>query len=223
MLLVVLLGALIVSLGPICVARVRDMMAPRHEDPSDTGHPDRSAGWIAHRDMRVAFTLLFIVACIASQLGIRFGVLSVGTASHELGHWSLPVTVAWVVVAAAVVQLLAGIAGAAVVVLLTASAAVFHVTLGAHEHVLNGLSLVFLCASIGVLGFHLPPARLPLSASATVFPGFLFAILTVLARQKTAATLLLVFPLSVAVILAVGFMVSFLERTVSAGKPGDDT
>ena len=51
----------------------------------------------------------------------------------------------------------------------------------------------------------------------TVLLGFVFALLTVLARQKTVAALLLIFPLFVIVILVGGAMLAFLERTISAG------
>jgi UDP-N-acetylmuramyl pentapeptide phosphotransferase/UDP-N-acetylglucosamine-1-phosphate transferase len=78
--------------------------------------------------------------------------------------------------------------------------------------------VVIAAAALASLRFNLYPARLPIGGSGTALLGFLFAVLTVLARQKTIATFLLVLPLGLIVVVIGGYMLTFLERSMSFGS-----
>ncbi|MCX7018050.1 MAG: MraY family glycosyltransferase [bacterium] len=174
----------------------------------------RKWSWIVN----LLFQLL--AAVIVVWANVQFRILGIGDHVIELGSWSSVITVLWLVAAANVVRLLDGIEGAANVLLLVAGVAIFYVTLGAGEHFLNALSIAVIGAALASLRFNFFPARLPLVGTGTVFVGFIFAILTVLARQKTVAALLLIFPMMLLVVLVGGAMLGFLERAMSAD--GDD-
>lgn len=160
-----------------------------------------------------------VAAVIVVGAGTRFSQISIGPEhGFVLGKWSAALTVLWLVVATNIVKLLDGLEGAANVLLLIASVAVFYVTLGVSEHFLNAFSVVVASAVLASLRFNFFPARLAMGGSGTAFVGFVFAVLTVLARQKTVAALLLFFPLVVVVLLVGGAMLTLLERTVSIGE-----
>ena len=154
-------------------------------------------------------------AGIIVAAGIRFTVLGlVASGDVELGIWAAPLTIVWLVAATWAVRLLDGLDGAAPVLLLTSAVAVLVGTRGTGEFLLAAMCVVLIGTVLGSLRFHFFPARLPLRGSATALFGFMFAVLTVLARPKTVALLLLIFPLAVLVILLGGAMLNILERTV---------
>jgi UDP-GlcNAc:undecaprenyl-phosphate GlcNAc-1-phosphate transferase len=163
--------------------------------------------------------LLLLASFLVVSSGVRFSILGIGgERAVELGSWAGPLTVLWIVAATAVVRLLDGLEGAANIVLVVAAFAIFYVTLGAGEHFLNALAVTVLGAALASLRFNFFPARLPLRGAGSAFVGFVFAVLTVLARQKTVAALLLVFPLVVLVVLVGGAMLALIERTIQPGK-----
>jgi len=173
------------------------------------------------RARRLQPILEIAAAVLVVAGGVRFGVVSIGERSFELGAWSPVLTVLWILVAMNVVKLLGGLDGAANVLLLAASAAIFYFAMGGGEHFLSVLALVVGAAALGSLRFNCYPARLPLSPRGHAVAGFLFAVLTVLARQKTVAFLLLIFPLALVAILLGGAMLAFLERTMMPGGDGE--
>lgn len=192
------LGALLI-VGPELVMAITCRQAPRWK-------------WIAD------LVALIIAAIVVVAAGVRFRVIGVGGEGDvELGRWAAPLTVLWLVLAVYIVRLLDGLEGASNVLLLVCSVAIFYVTLRASEPFLNSFAVAVIGASLASLRFNFFPARLPLRGSGTAFIGFIFAVLTVLARQKTVAALLLIFPLFVVIVLVGGAMLALLERTMSAG------
>ncbi len=167
--------------------------------------------------------LLLAASVLVVASGVRFSILGVGgERAVELGSWAGPLTVLWIMAATAALRLLDGLEGAANIVLLVAAFAIFYITLGAGEHFLNTLAVVVLGAALASLRFNFFPARLPLRGAGSAFVGFVFAVLTVLARQKTVAALLLGFPLVVLVVLVGGAMFALIERTIQPGKSGPE-
>ena len=171
--------------------------------------PPRMLRWI------VEWVVVALAAVLVMATGTRFGVLGVrGEGDVALGAWSGPLTVLWLVAATGVARLLDGLEGAVNVLLLVAGVAVAYGTLGAGEPVLNAVALVVVFASLGSLRFNFFPAPLPLRGTGSAVAGFMFAVLTVMARQKTVAALLLIFPLAVVVVLVGGVMLGVMERTL---------
>jgi UDP-GlcNAc:undecaprenyl-phosphate GlcNAc-1-phosphate transferase len=163
----------------------------------------------------VEWVVVALAAVLVMATGTRFGVLGVrGEGDVALGAWSGPLTVLWLVAATGVARLLDGLEGAVNVLLLVAGVAVAYGTLGAGEPVLNSVALVVVFASLGSLRFNFFPAPLPLRGTGSAVAGFMFAVLTVMARQKTVAALLLIFPLAVVVVLVGGVMLGVMERTL---------
>jgi len=159
----------------------------------------------------------------AVAVGVQFSILSIGAGKEiVLGSWSILLTLAWILLAMNVVKLLDGLEGAVVVLVLVASVAVCYTTLGSGEHFLNALSASLIGASLAALRFNAYPARLSLRGPGTACAGYLFAVLTVLARQKTVAALLLIFPVFLILLILAGAMLSVLERTLFSANEDRD-
>lgn len=163
-----------------------------------------------------------VTATLVVVAGVQFPILSMGPdVTLELGALAVPATVAWLVFATSFAKLLDGLHGAALMLLLFASIAVCSTTAWTNEHFLNAYSAVMIGAVMGSLRFHLYPARVVQAGGATAYVGFMFAVLTVLARQKTVAALLIVLPLALVVLLAGGLILSALERNLLLKKQDD--
>lgn len=172
---------------------------------------------------RRRWLLMLVMQCIGALIviaaGVRFKVLGVGHGSAiALGWWSIPLTLVWLLAATNIVRLLDGLQGAANALLLMAAAAILFSATSNREHFLAAVSVAIIGATLASLRFNVHPARLPVGGAGTAFIGFMFALLTVLARQKTLALFLLVLPLGLVVLIIGGYMLTFLERSISTGE-----
>lgn len=154
-----------------------------------------------------------IAATIVVWAGVKFDLLKVpGEGVTTLGQWSPLFTVLWLVMATNVVRLLDGIHGAASASLLVAALAALYSNVLSREYFLAGFSLVAVGCAVGSMRFCLSENRLPLEGAGTALIGFLFAMLTVMARQKSVATLLFLVPLVLVVLIAGAAMLGLLEK-----------
>lgn len=160
--------------------------------------------------------LIELIACgVVIAAGVRFNVLSpIPGKEVALDSWAWLATLVWMLVAMNTVKMLDGIEGAASVVLLVGAVAVFYTTLGTQEYFLHTFALVLAGASLASLRFTAYPARWSLRGAGSSVAGFLFAVLTVLARQKTVAALLFIFPLALVLIVLGGAVLGSLERVL---------
>ncbi|MGI8906042.1 MAG: hypothetical protein ACR2IE_06085 [Candidatus Sumerlaeaceae bacterium] len=166
--------------------------------------------------------ILVIVLAVAlggAASGIQFPLVSVGREQVvELGQYSVAASIVWLVLATLIVKLLDGLDGAASMLLLLCAGVVYYTTASTLEYFLNAFSVILMGLVIGSLRFHLYPARMPLRGGGTLFIGYLFAVLTVLARQKSVTAGLVVIPLLLFALVLGGAMLGFLERTLTLRK-----
>jgi len=168
-----------------------------------------------NRRLTISFLAILLASFIVTSFGIRFTILDLPLLGViTLGQWAICVTVIWLMFTVGVVKLLDGLYGAASVVLIVAGGAGVLAHIAYHEYFLTGLSLVFCGAALGALRFNMSAERLPLRGVGTLLVGFLFGVLTVLARQKSVALILLLSPIAVILVLAAGAMLTFLERSL---------
>jgi len=167
--------------------------------------------------LRFGMDLLACIVIIAA--GVRFSVFSpLPGKEYTLGGWAAFATLAWMLVAMSAVKLLDGLEGAASVLLLVSGVAVFYTTVNSDEHFLNAFAASLIGASLASLRFTAFPGRFSLRGPGSAAAGFLFGVLTVLARQKTVAALFCLFPLVLVVILVGGSVLSGLERAIFPGR-----
>jgi UDP-N-acetylmuramyl pentapeptide phosphotransferase/UDP-N-acetylglucosamine-1-phosphate transferase len=171
---------------------------------------------VAHVVSQIAASALVVWA------GVKFDLMKVpGEGVTTLGEWSSVLTVAWLVLATNVVRLLDGIHGGASIALLIAGLAALYSNIVSKEFFLGGFSLVAVGCAIGSLRFCLSQKRLPLEGAGTALIGFFFATLTIMARQKTVATLLLLVPLVLIVLIAGAAMLGLLEKRLLLPRHGE--
>lgn len=151
--------------------------------------------------------------------GVRFSILAAGTGPAVwLGPWAAPLTVFYIVAATWAVRLLDGLHGVAPALLLVASTAIGISASVNGEPVLGAIAGVAAGAVLGSLWLHLPPARLPARGAATSMFGFFFAVLTVMARQKSVVAGVVILPLVLAVLAVAAVMLGALERNLFGGE-----
>lgn len=156
-----------------------------------------------------------IAATIVVSAGIRFHVLGLpGPREMELGSWTPVATVAWIFIATNVLKLLGGIPGAANGLLALAALATYGFGISATEPepFLRAFSVLLAGGAVGSFLFNGYPVRLPLTLRGHAYVGFLFAVLMVIARQKTAAAGFLLLPLLMAIVLLAAGMTFLLRR-----------
>lgn len=158
---------------------------------------------------------LLVSAILSIICGVRFPILSVaGSEAMELGRAAGVSTLVYLVAATFILKLLDGLNGAASLVLLSVATAVLYNTTGTSEHFLRALSMILIGTLAGSIAFHTSRRRMPLYGSGTTLLGFLFAMLTVLARQKSLTAAVIVLPIFLLAVLLAGASFTFLERNL---------
>lgn len=163
-----------------------------------------------------------LMAVVAVWQGIRFEVMSApGTAEGSVwlgSGWGNVVSVLWIFGAMQVMKLLGGLGGAAVLLLLITSAVLLWDTVGTAEHVLRTITVLVSGTCLGALPFYFMRNGLELRGSAMSVAGYLFALLTVLARQKAATAVLVLVPLAAVLIAGVGLAIVIMDKGIKPGK-----
>lgn len=125
-------------------------------------------------------------ALLLYSMGVSVDVLSnpLGQGSLQLGFWSLPVTVLWLVAVPNVINLVDGMDGlaAGVGLLLCLTLAI----VAGHNDQMQAVWLAVLMAGAicGFLGFNLPPAKIFLGDGGAYLLGFFIASLSLKSSQK---------------------------------------
>lgn len=136
-------------------------------------------------------------AAIAYYFGFRVGRIGFGAEfGMDLGWFSLPVTLIWIVGVTNAFNLIDGLDGLATGIALVAlsTTAVAAQMLGNTEVVIVCLALIG--ALVGFLRYNFNPARIFLGDSGSLFIGFLLAVLSVHGSMKSATAVLVLVPLS---------------------------
>jgi UDP-GlcNAc:undecaprenyl-phosphate GlcNAc-1-phosphate transferase len=137
----------------------------------------------------------------------------------NLGFWSVPLTVAWVVVITNAINLIDGMDGLAAGV--AAIGAGFLTMVGIFWHVpyVAVLGAALLGATAGFLRFNYPPAQLFMGDSGSLTLGFLFAVASVSVPIKTLTVVTMAVPLLAVAIPLVEVFNSFTRRLAAGRSP----
>ncbi len=180
--------------------------------------PRPKFGFIARGSAHILTQVL--ASALLVWAGVSFDLMRLpGGEATVLNPWESQVfTLVWLVVATNIIRLLDGIHGAASVAVLVAGLTALFANVINNEFFLTGVSLVAIGCALGSLWYCTSSLKLPLEGSGTAILGFVFAILTVLARQKTVATLLLLIPLILILMIAGAAMMGMLEKRLVLPK-----
>lgn len=131
---------------------------------------------------------------------------------YELGVWSVPVTIGWLVALTNMINLIDGIDGLAAGIALMMMALLAYVGLGGELMFPVLIAAGMFGALCGFLRYNFPPARIYLGDGGAYFLGFLMAILTLVHSQKGTIVAALVAPLFALALPIVDVSLAILRR-----------
>lgn len=135
----------------------------------------------------------------------------------DLGLWSIPLTVGWVVVITNAINLIDGVDGLAAGVAAIGAGFLTMVGLFWHVPYVAVLGAALFGATAGFLRFNYPPAQLFMGDSGSLSLGFLFAVASVSVPIKTLTVVTMAVPL-LAVAFPLAEVVNSFVRRVAAGR-----
>ena len=142
-------------------------------------------------DIRGVRARVKLLAQIAAALGvccfgIRLGPVGIGTWwIRDLGYWSWPLTVFWIVGITNAVNLIDGLDGLAAGISAIACAVIAAFAFHCGQGVMGALMLALLGSLLGFLFFNFNPARVFLGDCGSMFLGFFLSAASVMSATKS--------------------------------------
>ena len=162
----------------------------------------------------------FVVQLIAGSLVAfyvhRIEVISLGFWEINLGSWSIPVTVLWIVAITNAVNLLDGLDGLAAGTSFIASLAMFGICILNENIGFALLSIILAGSLLGFLRYNFHPASIFLGDSGSYTLGFLFSILSLHSNLKGTTTVIILVPMLVLGLPLMDTLLSALRRLLKS-------
>lgn len=139
--------------------------------------------------------------------------------SFYLGFLRLPLTILWVLLIINAINLVDGVDGLATGVVLISGLSLFFIALNHQEYLAAIMALILVGAAAGFLPYNLPPARIFLGDTGSMFLGLIMAAVSLLENRKGTVTITLLLP-----IVALGFPIldtiyAFFRRVLRGRNP----
>jgi UDP-GlcNAc:undecaprenyl-phosphate GlcNAc-1-phosphate transferase len=152
------------------------------------------------------------IATAACFLGIEINKFQIPFTSHiiDLGVWSWPVTVFWLVALTNLINLIDGVDGLAGGICLMLMILLVYVGGGTGD--LSFIAAGMAGALLGFLWFNFPPARIYMGDGGAYFLGFLIACKTIAGSQKGTVFAALIAPLFVLALPILDTSLAILRR-----------
>lgn len=165
---------------------------------------------LATLGVRRKLTGQLLIAAAACYLGIAIHQLQIPFTHHtiQLGFWSWPVTVFWLVALTNLINLIDGVDGLASGIGLMLMALLAYIGGGHLSLITAGLA----GALLGFLWFNFPPPRIYLGGGGAYFLGFLAGCLAIAGSQKGAVVAALTAPLFVLALPILDVSLAILRR-----------
>jgi UDP-GlcNAc:undecaprenyl-phosphate GlcNAc-1-phosphate transferase len=197
------------------------------------------------RGLAIAATLMFLVGLVddlkglsyrwkfAAQIAAAGYVWSCGfrieLITHplggavELGAFSLPLTVLWIVGITNAVNLIDGLDGLAGGIALIMTVTVAAIAFAGGKLGVTAASVALAGSLVGFLYFNFNPARIFLGDSGSMFLGFVLAVTTVRGSQKGTTVVALLVPLLILGLPVLDTTMAVLRRLYRIGNHGRNT
>lgn len=139
--------------------------------------------------------------------------------SFYLGFLKLPLTILWMLLIINAINLVDGIDGLASGVVLISGSSLFFISLNHQEYSAAIIALILVGAIAGFLRYNLPPAKIFLGDTGSMFLGLVMAAISLLENRKGTVTITLLLP-----IIALGFPIldtiyAFFRRVLRRMNP----
>jgi UDP-GlcNAc:undecaprenyl-phosphate GlcNAc-1-phosphate transferase len=162
------------------------------------------------------FIVQLIAASLVALYVYRIEVISLGFWEINLGLWSIPVTVFWIVAITNAVNLLDGLDGLAAGTSFIAALSMFGICI-LNENIGFALVSIILAGSVlGFLRYNFHPASIFLGDSGSYTLGFLFSILSLHSNLKGTTTVIILVPILVLGLPLMDTLLSALRRLLKS-------
>ena len=143
----------------------------------------------------IKFIFQIIAGLIVAFACVKIQVITLPFGTIDLGVWSIPVTILWVVAITNAINLLDGLDGLAAGTSFIVCLAMFGISL-LHQNIGIALCCAILAGSImGFLRYNFHPASIFLGDSGAYFLGFTLSVFPLLGGLKGTATVAILIPL----------------------------
>jgi len=144
--------------------------------------------------LNAKFKLLIqiLIATVVYLLGINIDSVSLFGSSIDLGLWSYPITILWIVGISNAVNFIDGIDGLAGSLIMISSVTIglIAIALPNPSTVTTLIAFILAGSMLGFLGFNFNPAKIFMGDSGSLFGGFLLAILSITGIVKSGSSLI---------------------------------
>ena len=152
-------------------------------------------------------------ALIVCLLGLEIDVIGLGAVGiFDTGSLAIPVTVLWIVGVTNAFNLVDGLDGLATGIALVALATMLTTAVAVGNGPVALGSVALLGALLGFGRFNLPPAKIFLGDSGSLFVGFFLAVLSVEASIKSTTVVLMAVPLCAVAIPLIDMSLAIVRR-----------
>lgn len=148
-------------------------------------------------DAKKKFSVQILAAVLAFALGFRIEGVSLGPfGSVNLGGFSLPFTILWIVGITNALNMIDGMDGLAAGVAFFVCAANFFVSLVLGNVVMSVISVILAGALLGFLRYNFPPAKIFLGDTGSLFLGMVIALSSIASAQKGSTVVMMLIPIA---------------------------
>jgi UDP-GlcNAc:undecaprenyl-phosphate GlcNAc-1-phosphate transferase len=164
----------------------------------------------------IKLSVQIIAGLIVALTSYRIGQISLPFGSIQLGIWSIPATVLWIVAITNALNLLDGLDGLAAGTSFIVSLSMFGISL-LNENIGMALLSIILAGSIlGFLKYNFHPASIFLGDSGAYTLGFILSILSLQSNLKGTTTVVFLIPILVLGLPIMDTILSMLRRLLKS-------
>lgn len=161
-----------------------------------------------------------IAALTLIAMGVEMGPVTNPFANpFSLGAWGNVILVAWVLALTNAINLIDGVDGLAGGISLISAITLFVIAHAFGENTLAALSVTLAGAIFGFIRFNLPPAKVFLGDTGSLFLGFALAAMSVMERRKGSVTVSLLLPVVILAIPLIDAGLAFFRRVGRGQNP----
>ncbi len=161
----------------------------------------------------------FAVAGIAISQGVLISQIHLGGAYVQLGLWSYPITLLWIVGLTNAINLIDGLDGLACGVSAISSLSILCVMLLLGDGGSALITAILAGACIGFLPFNRNPARIFMGDAGALFLGYTFALISVEGVFKLHTILSFAIPLSIFAFPILDTLIAIIRRLLHGKNP----
>ncbi len=172
-----------------------------------------------------AWTKLFfqiIAAAIVVMFGVRVEGLTnpfVENGFFELGIWSIPITMVWIVGITNAINFIDGLDGLAAGVAMISSLSLLFIAIYLNQPQTMVLAAGLAGATMGFLPFNFNPAKIFMGETGSAFLGFTLGTIAIMGLVKTYTTIAIVVPLVVLGLPIFDTAFAIIRRVLSGKSP----